>query len=687
MTHVTTRSSSTLALAALLVACGDNGGGASGPVRCGIGTVEIDGECVVRDTGTSSEDSSDDDALDATEDLVRDIGVDTPEPDAAADIDDGPCADGATRCGPDGVPETCVAGVWTDATACDPGDICLAGRCVDGIDCTPGQVRGCFSETEQAVCDTDGAEYVARACADGLFCFDGECGTQRCRPGDRTCDDDAYTILECDASGENWVEAEICDRRASRVCANGECVSGCIAAVKDPSYVGCEYWSVDLPQYDDPTTAGPEIPHAVVLANVGEFAAEVTFDTRGDAVAPDAVTVPPGESVAVQFPRLDVSGTAQTQNSFRIQTTEPIVAYQFNPLNNVNLFSNDASLMLPISAIDDDYYVMSWPGGASLAGFGFPAQRAFFTVVATSAGTTRVQITFSTDVVSQAPITGITAGTTRVFNMDQYDVLNFSCESALTFPVRECDFTGTRVTGDRPVVVYAGHEQAVIGEDGEDGSNCCADHLEEQLFPVSAWGTRYLAAHSPPRGSEPDYWKVLASEDGTRIVTNPSIAGLDGVTLNAGEFVSINTPLSFEIEATAPVLVGQFLASQQSAGVDRYTGDPSFILAVPVEQFRIDYQMLVPANYDADYITVIRPVGAVIEVNGTPASAVWTRIGAGEFEFAHLPVSAGNYRLIAPGALPFGVLGYGYDSAVSYGYPGGLNLIGAGLDADDPTVP
>lgn len=679
---------SSLLVATTLAACGDKTAGGDGPLRCSPGTViNASGDrCLpARDGESPGADVIDSDADDTAvvPDSTDDTGADTAVPDVGEDVDES-CVTGATRCSSGGVPQACISGSWTNAEPCPPGDVCLAGRCVDGIDCTPGDVRGCFDETRLSVCAPDGARYEPSPCAEGLFCFEGVCGTQRCDPGDLSCDEDGYTITQCDGTGENWIDFEVCDRRANRVCSGGECVSGCIAAAKDPSYVGCEYWTVDLPQYDDPTTAGPALPHAVVLANVGEYPASVSFETYSAATPPAPVTVAAGDSVAVQFPRLDLEGTEQTPNSFRIVTTEPIVAYQFNPFNNVNLFSNDASLLLPISALDRDYYVLGWPGGASIAFLGFPAQRAFFTVVAPSNGTTRVQITFSTAVVDGSTITGIRAGTTRAFTMTTGDVLNFSCESSLS-TFTPCDFTGTRVTGDRPLLVFSGHEQAVIGEEGEGGSNCCADHLEEQLFPISTWGTRYLAVHSPPRGTEDDYWKVIASQDSTRIVTTPSIAGLDGITLNAGEFAEVNTPQSFEIEATAPIMVGQFLVSAQALGTVRSIGDPSFILAVPAEQFRTDYQMLVPDGYDEDYITVIRRVGAAVQLDGSAVSGPFTRIGGGEWEYAHVRVPPGPHRLTAAEDAPFGVLGYGYDNAVSYGYPGGLNLLGA--DSDTTPTP
>lgn len=535
--------------------------------------------------------------------------------------------------------------------------------------CIPGTLEGCLSSTEQRVCNERG-EWAPVLCPDELFCLDGACGTQICHANETGCSDDDRTVLECDESGEAWVELFPCPD--DEVCLDGSCVGSCLASLKDPSYMGCEYWSVDLPQYNDPTTAGPEIPHSVVVSNVSENVSTVTIETRSTATPPAAVDVPPGEVRTIEFPRLDVDQTTRSFNSFRILSTEPIIAYQFNPLNNVNLYSNDASLLLPANAIGNQYYVMTWPGGGEDPFFGMQPQTAWFTVVAVRDGTTTVDITFSADVTDGPVITGIMENSTHRFEMEQGEVLNFECSSSL-IPFEERDLTGTFIDSDLPVVVFAGHEQAVIGEAVEGSTSCCADHLEQQLLPISVWGSHYMAVHSPPRGSEDDYWKVMASENGTTILTTPPITGLHGLTLDAGESVVVSTIESFEIEADKPILVGQFIVSQQVQGVTDFIGDPTFVLIVPVGQYRDDYVVLTPQNYAIDYVTVVKPVDAEVFLDDSLIEAgQFTPFGTNSHEFAHISVEPDDHHLTS--TEDFSVVMYGYDGHVSYGYPGGLDL-------------
>ena len=57
------------------------------------------------------------------------------------------------------------------------------------------------------------------------------------------------------------------------------------------------------------------------------------------------------------------------------------------------------------------------------------------------------------------------------------------------------DLTGTLIESDQPVGVFVGHEATVLSNQAT--SPCCADHLEDQLFPASTWGKVLVVAGSP----------------------------------------------------------------------------------------------------------------------------------------------------------------------------------------------
>jgi len=256
------------------------------------------------------------------------------------------------------------------------------------------------------------------------------------------------------------------------------------------------------------------------------------------------------------------------------------------------------------------------------------------------------------------------AGETRTFTLSQGQVLNLEADGSNLFS-NNWDLTGSHIVADQPVIVFSGHEEAVVGD------GCCAEHLEHQMYPAETWGQRYLAVHSEPRGGSTDVFRVLAAEDNTAIDTIPPQGDAGRFTLNAGQWREIPATDSFEVVGDKPISVAQYLASQETT--QDFIGDPSLILPVPVEQFRTSYLILTPADYTEDWLTIIRPAGALVFLDGDAVpDAVFTPFGTGDYEYTWAPVEDGPHTLL--GEQPFGLVAMGYSQAVSYGYAAGLDL-------------
>jgi len=242
-------------------------------------------------------------------------------------------------------------------------------------------------------------------------------------------------------------------------------------------------------------------------------------------------------------------------------------------------------------------------------------------------------------------------------------------------------------------IVAPGEEYGVCEWDGEkecetpmdclEFNTCCADHLEHQMFPVKTWGKHYIAARTFPRGAERDVWRILAADDNTQVTTVPPQAVIP--VLHSGEWFEFESGQDFEIIATKPILVGQFLAAQDAPepnvnGIpqpgDAGIGDPAFILAVPYEQYRQEYVVLAPNKYELDYVTITAPTGAEVyfdEMLLDPAD--FEPIGTGEFSAIRFLIEDGSHEVRSEQASEkIGIIVYGYDQYVSYGYPGGLDL-------------
>ena len=591
-------------------------------------------------------------------------------------------------------PET--GGMSSDAMLTEEGDAGITdeldegpGQDFDGMRfCTPGVSSECISDTEQSVCDESGFQYNTVPCPEGQFCFEGNCGTQRCEPDTTRClSDDPNRVFICDPTGEMWVEGPVCEQGLA--CQNGGCMSRCELAAKLNTYIGCEYWTVDLDNYPDPFTSPMpnEVPHSIVIANPGDQSAMIRFETRSAAmINPPQAEVAAGEVRAFSMPRLDIDGSGITNHSIKVSSSMPVIAYQFNPLNNSDVFSNDASLLLPVNTLGRNYIVASWPTGVDTVNIiptGIVPQAGYFTVVAVAPGETTVTVRVTAPTTTGVDVMPLNIGDTATFQLQQFEVLNL--EAAPFTPdnfgdlFNEVihDLTGSTVEASQPVAVFGGHEEAVVAFNRTDrgagaDSPCCADHLEEQLIPLSVWSNEALCVKAKPRSDsgEKDIWRVISAADGNTFTTIPPIEGIDGVTLNRGEWVHVEAAESFKVEGTGPLQAVQYLISQEQT--DERIGDPSMILAVPTQQYREEYNILVPMGYDADWVTVIRPAGLIISMDGSPLNERFEPFAGGDWERAYVPVSPGSHEFLA--AEPFGLVAYGWNRAVSYGYPAGLNL-------------
>jgi hypothetical protein len=141
----------------------------------------------------------------------------------------------------------------------------------------------------------------------------------------------------------------------------------------------------------------------------------------------------------------------------------------------------------------------------------------------------------------------------------------------------------------------------------------------------------------------------------------------------AGEYVEIpDTTESFEVAASAPVLVSQYMRGQGTFADP--PGDPSMAMAVPTEQYRDDYLIHAPTNYETNYVNITATMGTAVTLDGMAVGAL-TAIGATGFGFVRVELDNsgdGNHTLIGDDS--FGVSVYGYGDFTSFWYPGGLDL-------------
>lgn len=590
--------------------------------------------------------------------------------------------------------------------------------------CEPYEVQECLPELSKKalVCNARGNALKETTCTGehgDSQCRDGAC--TECFPGVKRCAGEA-TVLRCSEDGSSWEHEQSCNPQVSgQVCLGGECVNLCDENVKNSSYIGCDFFAVDLENIFWPSpwergyTDAAGAQFAVVVANpvTSPAAADVDvtwfengaeeavpFDSAGQPLA-DGLLLP-GSVRVYELPRRDVRGTILEPIAYRVRSSVPVVAYQFNPLANELVYSNDASMLVPAPLTDTSYIVLGTPQEGDLG-------RSSVTVVAVLPGTTVVSVTstFVTSASKEGDVAPLAPGDTGVFELEQYDVLNLSSGAAGADP------TGTVVFSDKRVAVFGGSDCASIPyigacvKDGDgaakvcawDGETpcespndcqkagfdvCCCDHLEHQLLPVSLWGTHYVAAKAWPRGDEEDVWRVVAAENGTQVFTTPSQG--PPVVLQRGEFFELSSRDDFEIRSTdpqKPIGVGHYLAGQQAPpqkpqgsppAVAAGTGDPAFSIGIPVELWREDFVFFVPEEYAHNYVTVVTAPGAEVSLDGNLLSPDdFEPIAPGDHAAARFELpTTGAHVLVS--SEPAFVEVYGFDQYVSYAYPAGMKL-------------
>ncbi len=616
-----------------------------------------------------------------------------------------------------GLNHVLVASLLLVVASCGPG-----GR--KGGDCP-----GICSALGYQECN-DGQYGEPVACGADEVC-DPSSGCVSCPPDQLYCDGDDE-VWQCNADGTGGTKVEDCP--ADSVCSNGACKTPCEAAAEHPSNLGCDFWAADLDNeafnMAGASNDAAAQQFAIVAANNNDYevivtvtknAARVSEPLNEQAVA--SVTVPPRGVARIDLPQREVdgamgqngtytrnsgSGTFVSPHGFHVVSTGPVVIYQFNPI--IQQFSNDASTLIPTSAIGMDYVIIGYNtanpcGNPQLPVESIPDHTAI-TILATQDDTT-VTVTPTHPIKASGGDSGIAIAQTPkggavTFKLSRYTVVNLESEQPNDGNIFNCamsgqdgDFTGSQIHADKPIVVFTSGERAIgfggaenvvypPGWDDQNDDICCTDHVEEQLLPVTALGKEFAIPRSPirstdPSWKEPDIVRVVATVDGTQITTNLP-APYDSFTLNAREQKTFAATTGLALKASNAVQVATYLVSQQFVK-QGYIGDPSQLLIPAAEQHRKDYVFLVPDTFQSNYIVLAKPTDAKVMLDGFPlemaefANCVTGPIGqvAGiDYEQVTCPVAEGRHTVEAD--KPFGLSVYGYYNVGSYAFVGGSDV-------------
>jgi hypothetical protein len=394
----------------------------------------------------------------------------------------------------------------------------------------------------------------------------------------------------------------------------------------------------------------------------------------------------------------------------------PVTVYQFNALEYKGVggppgkdwskclvlpgspgcfsYSNDASVLIPSTAMTGNYRVTGEHGSSELG------DGSLLAITATQANTMVTVTTSPTAIVmgssngSTPSITKTGANKTLTFSMNAGDVVELVGEAN-----DGVDLSGSLVYATNPVQVIAGRQCA-----NQPDPIAACDHLESSVLPAETLGKDYVVTvPTSPHGAVIGHKiRFFGNVNGTNLTYSPSqpsgcpsvinagevaeclsdascAMGLNnnGNDPNAGQPVTVAcTPTSFEVTGTHEFAVSSFMlgGSAVDPNSGEGEGDPSMSPMVAVEQFRLRYIFLAPTDYDESYADVVIHNGATLNLDGANVTVAPTQLNA-TWSIVRIPLAGGQDGAhLLTGSEPFGVQVIGYGAYTSYQYPAGLDL-------------
>ena len=549
-----------------------------------------------------------------------------------------------------------------------------------------------------------------------------------------TCSNDLKSVVDC----KGVVQATC---TVNQGCANGACIADpCMAATLSKSSYGCDYYAlktVQRPQADGAcfvafvaNTWG--LPVHLTVERGGAPLDPQTFAILGSNLKPpytpysDTAGIPVGDVALVFLSRLSngsvvncpiaAASSAETGvpidllgdtgngvgQAFHLTTDYPVVAYQMTPYGGGQAGVTSATLLLPTSAWDKNYIAIN---GYPTAQPNEPAGNPSLDILAYLDGT---QVTLLPNVAVVGNSDGGVPAAAPA-NVPVVYTLNAGQFLQITQPQ---ELTGSPIQASNPVAVFGAHACM----DVPFGQPLC-DSAQQQLPPVRALGSEYVAVRYRGRGADTDGgvpdggsdeavpWRLVGAVNGTTLTWSPSTPPGAPTTLGLGAAVDFIAPGPFVVtsqDANHPFYLGGYMTgggepppTPSGFGGE---GDPDWVNVITPAQFLNDYVFFTDQTYPETDLVLIRTPskvdGSFADVtldcagNATPVTvAGWQSIGS--YEYTRIDLSTGDFvsvngcsngRQELSSALPFGVTVWGWGHAssqtqnVSYAYPAGAGF-------------
>lgn len=403
-------------------------------------------------------------------------------------------------------------------------------------------------------------------------------------------------------------------------------------------------------------------------ANAEKMQLYITSDVGATA----KVTIPGtgfDQSIAVtpnQISTVDIPRTAALISEglfdlgIHVTADAPVVVYSFIYVSAVS----GATVCLPTNTLGREYYSVNFDQVSNEVNCS-----SYFFVVAADTGITSVEIT-----PSAATKGGKPANQPFLIQLKQgqvYQVLGTTSGN------RGEDLTGSRIRsvntgqGCKKIAVFSGSSKISIGCTNPGTS----DNLYQQAYPTATWSRKYIAI--PSLQNSFNFYRIIRPDPTTVVKVNGQVIPASSFTKDFYYQFSGNS--TYVIEADKAIMVAQYFPSENCAG-NTNQGDPDMVYLNPVDQTlnKVTLNSMQPpgVNIRNHFLNVVLPndTAAInsFRVDGIVYSNFKEVPGDNAFAYAQIPTTLGTHNLSC--SQGFNVVSYGFGSAESYGYSGGMRL-------------
>ncbi|MDR2064372.1 MAG: IgGFc-binding protein, partial [Prevotellaceae bacterium] len=384
--------------------------------------------------------------------------------------------------------------------------------------------------------------------------------------------------------------------------------------------------------------------------------ATVTF-TYTESGATNTVNIPAGNVYTYTFntnekEKVYSRNQGTSSKSLHIESDVPVSVYALNQRQT----TTDATNILPVTSLGDDYYHISYKSNSITYNDGY-------TVIATEDNT----------------------------GIYEDNILKATLQKGQVYSAYfgAVDITGKHVTSTGPIAYFVTNGGVWLPCNLTNGSDC----LYQQMVSVNKWGNNFLVPVTH-RGIE--RVRIVASQDGTVITQSGGIIVIDTIhncgnsrqslNLDRGQFVELETSLNTcgcYISSNKPVGVCTYLVGEQyHPPVEK--GDPSIAWVPPVEQ-SINGALITPfapsggSVLDEHFVLIVTPTATknqtTMAIGTNPATGLtggqWCDNTISNLSFYSLPLTNTNEAYFFANPYGLTVMGYGIGEYESYYYLAG----------------